>query len=539
MSIESSLDAPVFVRDDTTTQHADARVAGRSALVMFGTAFLEGMSVIIVEIAGARALAPFFGTSLQVWTALITVTLFFLAVGYGFGGLLAKRLRNSTLPTLFGVAGIWLCMYPLLRTPILDFISNHVPVAPGSLISASLLFGVPLLMLGSVSPVLIQHIDRRRPGAGSAAGRLFFSNTMGGLAGGWLTAFLLIPHSSLRVSLVATGVLLLILALLWSMTSPRSLTAMLAIFLVAGTAVLLLHKPKRAQTDKFGRPYTLLYSQQSGIGLLQVFDFPHSRQLAINGALQGEMDPTGGIGADSYIWNSYLLAYAHHPKAKSALILGLGPGSLATLLHKQGVAVTVVELEPRVEMIARTWFGLPNEVKVVQSDARTFLRNDTGKYDLVFLDTYSGETTPWHLLTVEAMTDMKHLLNPGGRLLINTVAYAHKESVGLSKQESAINQAFGSGLLYPGVSWTASERAMINSTLVAGEHLKAVVAPPPPQDNAPGELMGQLVAGERPTITRYAPPTDERCDLDYADMALRISWRKHIWSRMYASSLGD
>jgi hypothetical protein len=309
--------------------------------------------------------------------------------------------------------------------------------------------------------------------------------------------------------------------------------------LVIGTGILLLHKPSRAYTDRLGRPYTLLYSQQSGIGLLQVFEFPHSRQLCINGALQGEMDPQGGIGADSYIWNSYLLAYAHHPKAKSALILGLGPGSLGTLLHKQGVDVTVVELEPRIEMLARKYFGLPDQVKVVMSDARTFLREDKNKYDLIFLDTYSGETTPWHLLTVEAMTDMKHLLAPGGRLLINTVAYAHKESVGLSQQESGIIASFGSGLLYPGLSWSQSERAMVNSTLVAGENLKAVFAPPPPQENAPADLMRDLLAGERPTRAKYPAPTDDRCDLDYADMALRISWRKHIWSRMYPSSLGD
>src|SRR4030095_16883436 len=103
-----------FALDDAATQKSDARIAGRSTFMMFGTAFLEGMSVIIVEIAGARALAPFFGTSLQVWTALITVTLFFLAVGYGFGGLLARGLRMGTLATLFGVAGIWLCCSPIM-----------------------------------------------------------------------------------------------------------------------------------------------------------------------------------------------------------------------------------------------------------------------------------------------------------------------------------------------------------------------------------------------------------------------------------------
>src|SRR5687767_4793629 len=102
--------------------------------MMYGTAFLEGMAVIIVEIAGARALAPFFGTSLQVWTALITVTLFFLAIGYGLGGLLAKRLRRGTLATLFGVAGIWLCAYPMLRSPVLNFMSSNLTVPVGSLL---------------------------------------------------------------------------------------------------------------------------------------------------------------------------------------------------------------------------------------------------------------------------------------------------------------------------------------------------------------------------------------------------------------------
>jgi hypothetical protein len=51
--------------------------------------------------------------------------------------------------------------------------------------------------------------------------------------------------------------------------------------------------------------------------------------------------------------------------------------------------------------------------------------------------------------------------------------------------------------------------------------------------------MKDLIAGGRPTIAKYPAPTDDRCDLDYADAALRISWRKHIWNRMYPSSLGD
>src|SRR5205823_12039446 len=97
---------------------------GPSPWIVYPTAFFEGVSVIVIEIAGARALAPYFGTSLQVWTAQITVTLFFLAVGYGVGGLLAKRLAATTLAMLFAAAGFWLALYPILRTRILDFSSE-------------------------------------------------------------------------------------------------------------------------------------------------------------------------------------------------------------------------------------------------------------------------------------------------------------------------------------------------------------------------------------------------------------------------------
>ena len=59
-----------------------------------GTAFLEGTSVLIIEIAGARALAPFYGSSLKVWTAQITATLLFLALGYWAGGKVSRKQGN-------------------------------------------------------------------------------------------------------------------------------------------------------------------------------------------------------------------------------------------------------------------------------------------------------------------------------------------------------------------------------------------------------------------------------------------------------------
>src|SRR3954470_1746001 len=116
MSMESTLGPGAFALGDAA-EKTESRVVGRSSFMMFGTAYLEGLSVLIVEIAGARALAPFFGTSLQVWTSQITATLFFLALGYGLGGKLARISGRWTVPVLFITAGIWLTLYPLMRTP--------------------------------------------------------------------------------------------------------------------------------------------------------------------------------------------------------------------------------------------------------------------------------------------------------------------------------------------------------------------------------------------------------------------------------------
>src|SRR5689334_24819125 len=58
---------------------------------LYFTAAITGAAVMIVEILGAKMLAPYFGTSHFVWTAQIAVTLVALATGYYAGGRLVDR----------------------------------------------------------------------------------------------------------------------------------------------------------------------------------------------------------------------------------------------------------------------------------------------------------------------------------------------------------------------------------------------------------------------------------------------------------------
>src|SRR4051812_10142785 len=77
---------------------------------LYFTAAATGAAILVVEILGAKMLAPYLGTSHFVWTAQIAVTLISLAAGYSFGGWLVDRSAN--LPRLYFcilAAAIYLC----------------------------------------------------------------------------------------------------------------------------------------------------------------------------------------------------------------------------------------------------------------------------------------------------------------------------------------------------------------------------------------------------------------------------------------------
>jgi len=65
--------------------------------------FFAGASVLFIELAGARLLAPVYGSSLYVWSALIAVTLLSIAGGAWGGGWLADRCPQPRI-----IAFLWL-----------------------------------------------------------------------------------------------------------------------------------------------------------------------------------------------------------------------------------------------------------------------------------------------------------------------------------------------------------------------------------------------------------------------------------------------
>ena len=104
---------------------------------------LSGASVLAIEILGTRLLGPYYGVSLYLWSALISVTLAALSLGYALGGRSADRdPRPSRLATLLGGAGIWTLLVPWMRGPLLAA-TDHLGLRAAVLLTAVALFFPP------------------------------------------------------------------------------------------------------------------------------------------------------------------------------------------------------------------------------------------------------------------------------------------------------------------------------------------------------------------------------------------------------------
>ena len=151
----------------------------------------SGFYVMLVELLGGRFIAPYFGSSVYVWGSVIFVFMVGLAIGYLLGGIYSRH--NPSVARLCGILMVSAtATLPMLLfgESLLDFVfSNIIDPRGGSLIACVLLYFVPTIFAGMVSPYAIRIIIQNRESSGYDAGYLYFVSTIGSAAGTLLTAF--------------------------------------------------------------------------------------------------------------------------------------------------------------------------------------------------------------------------------------------------------------------------------------------------------------------------------------------------------------
>jgi hypothetical protein len=183
-------------------------------LALYLTTIICGFCMMALEIVGARALFPSFGSSVDVWAAIISVFILSFSVGYVLGGVIADRMRsNLPLAWVIGGAGILYCLLPVYCLGFTESLGPAIHTARwGVLLAALVLFLPPSLLLGSVSPILVKlaFVDADR--VGRTTGTLYAIGSVGNFLGIMVADYVLLPYVNLNTSIWAMGIVLCLLA---------------------------------------------------------------------------------------------------------------------------------------------------------------------------------------------------------------------------------------------------------------------------------------------------------------------------------------
>lgn len=381
--------------------------------------FVEGASVMAAEICSAKLLAPFFGSSLYVWSSVMAITLGGLASGYFIGGRLSKRENKEQMLLAVLVAAVCcLCLMPFMTTVFL-ITASHLSLIPAVIISVLFLLFPTMLCMGATSPLIISILTSNANQSGENSGRVYAISTVGGILATFLCGFYLIPNLGVQLSLIGFAVALSLVCL-FLILKKKSKQSGLILFLIISFA---LYGFVNSKSNRFA-----IYKSEGILGKLEVRDEPGYnnpndivRKLLINNTIQTEMNLETKQSASEYV-RLVEKNIMYFPKGK-ALILGLGGGVVANMFQTHAYDVTAVEFDERIIDMSKRFFFLNDSIKTVSADARYFINHCKEKFNLILFDVFKAEEQPSHVITKESLVKLKDMLDVNGIVLINTHGY--------------------------------------------------------------------------------------------------------------------
>ncbi len=133
--------------------------------------------------------------------------------------------------------------------------------------------------------------------------------------------------------------------------------------------------------------------------------------VILSAALKGAEPPSG-----------YWAAMLPEGSPKRALLLGLGGGTLAQLLHRRypNIEMVGVDADEEVIQFARAQFGLelPN-LEIVIGDAFAYLEACTEGFDFVAVDLFEGYRFQAGVVAKPFLRALKAMVGSGGEVVFN------------------------------------------------------------------------------------------------------------------------
>lgn len=436
--------------------------------------FVVNAVYMILELVASRVLSPYFGNTNLVWTSVIGIILLSSSIGNYIGGILAdKKKIVEKLKTVLIFSFVSVMFIPFIETPIILSVSKiFSDIKIGAIMSTILLFFIPSLLIGVLSPIILKLKIDSIENVGKTSGKISAIATIGGIIGTFLGGFYLIPNfGSVHILFVLALVLLYLLPLVeWKLDKKTIIVVVLITFI--SLIVMLYNMDMNSETGK------LVLESKENVGAVS-YDTQYGRVLIYNAYKNDEpvrvLNIDSGFESLTYIdeekRNDLVLSYTQYYDLmfnanidiKDTLLIG-GAGYsypkhyISKNLDKN---MDVVEIDGEITEIAKEYFYLNdliedynlNENKrlgLITDDGRTYLNNNDKKYDAILNDAFSGSIPAKTLTTKEAIERIKESLNENGLYLTNVISSLEGENSKFIKAViNTLKQVFKNVYLVP------------------------------------------------------------------------------------------
>jgi len=396
--------------------------------IVLAATFVSGFVSLALEVLWTRMLAEGTGSNIYVFTTILAVFLFGIAVGSFLYRRFSRpeRDRLGVLGLCLGAIGVLAQLTVVLGSGVFGHVSSKVGTV-AILLPATILMGYAFPLAGRLATPSAEA-------AGGSVGLLYAANTLGSILGSFSAAFVLAGTLGTNASILLLG----------------------AINLLAGTALLAIDRvPADPGRSGAGRA-RLVAGGLAGLAVLGLvassLDLPVTRtktenelrrtglpvthaedELAtvdtVGGPEKGRRLLVGGVGMTSLTVDTKLMGYlskALRPDAHDFLVIAFGMGGTYRSGLQMGLRTDAVELSPTVPSRMPVFFPDADRFlnhpqgRVIVSDGRNYVRLSRETYDMVAVDPAppiesAGSVV---LYTREFLTEGKARLRPGGVFML-------------------------------------------------------------------------------------------------------------------------
>lgn len=440
--------------------------------------FIVNAIYMILELIASRILSPYFGNSNMVWTSVIGIILLSTSLGNYLGGIIAdKKNSSSNVKIILGISGLLIMVIPFLQEGFLNTITSIInDIKIGAIISTIVLFFIPSMFIGMLSPIVIKLKMQDLEKVGKVSGKISALGTLGSITGTFLGGFYLIPKFGCNEILFVLAIIMFILIFLVNKENVKKNIDKTIVGIIIAIVICLACFYLYAKNNEKNGERVLNGELKTSVS----YDTEYGRVLIYNG-VNGEGEKVRCLNIDKgnesatyinedkcydlvYEYTKYYdLMFKASKEIKNVLMIG-GAGYSYPKYYKSKYIdknMDVVEIDDKVIEIAKKYFYLDklieefnlqenNRLNLIAQDGRVYINKNTKKYDAILNDAFAGESPAETLTTLEAVQKIYNSLNKNGVYLTNIISSIEGEKSEFIKAEvNTLKQVFKNVYVVP------------------------------------------------------------------------------------------